>query len=683
MEALQIGLMVLAAVLLSSVIDQVVPKVSSPLIQIGLGVIIALVSESAESTIKIDIDPNLFIVIFIVPLIYDESKRIDKASLWKNKRPVISLAVGLVIVAAIASGFFINWLLPSISLMAAIALGAALGPTDAVAVASLSKDINIKKQQKNVLEAESLVNDASGIVSFQFALAAVVAGTATFSFLDASVSFVFSFFGGILIGIVLGYLANFIIRRVRSLGLENTTFHVLFEVFTPFIVYLVANGLGTSGILAVVAAGLIGIIPPRTMDPQVSRLNIVSNSVWKVLSFALNGVVFVLLGAQLPGQMRGGWDNELISNWDFLGYILLITLALHVLRFVWLVAMNVFEARRRPARQTLGKLNMRDMLVMTLSGARGAITLSLVMTIPAQIGDLGNAFPQRSSIIFIASGVIICTLLIATFIVPLIAPKADKDKGTAVLNEDESEAVIDIYRAVIEELTAKQTPENRRATQKIIRSYNDRINRLKDTNDIEVEPNKELRIKALRWEQDYTLELIDKGEIDPVIGYQHLNHLAYVQNLIKHQHEYRWVRRNTLRRFSLFFKAIWQRITHALPGKTTSQNAEELRSLQIATGNHAVAKLREEMTSPDAPTEDVSELILEYQRTLAALRASRPSVTSIAKRMSDAAVVEQTGLKLELEQIQAMYDADRLSRAAAKRLRENVYLMQIDLEERI
>ena len=89
------------------------------------------------------------------------------------------------------------------------------------------------------------------------------------------------------------------------------------------------------------------------------------------------------------------------------------------------------------------------------------------------------------------------------------------------------------------------------------------------------------------------------------------------------------------------------------------------------------------MTSPDAPTEDVSELILEYQRTLAALRASRPSVTSIAKRMSDAAVVEQTGLKLELEQIQAMYDADRLSRAAAKRLRENVYLMQIDLEERI
>lgn len=678
MEAVQLGLLILAAVLLSSVIDQVVPKVSSPLIQIGLGVIIALLS---ESTIQIDIDANLFIVLFIVPLIYDESKSIDKTALWKNRRPVISLAIGLVLVAALAVGFYVHWLIPSMPLMAAFALGAALGPTDAVAVASLSKDINIKRQQKNVLEAESLINDASGIVSFQFALAAVVTGA--FSLLDASVSFLFSFFGGILIGIVLGYLANFIIRRVRSLGLENTTFHVLFEVFTPFIVYLVANEFGTSGILAVVAAGLIGIISPRTMDPQVSRLNIVSSSVWKVLSFTLNGVVFVLLGAQLPDQMRNAWNNPVPSNQELIVWILLITVALHLLRFIWLVCMNLLESKRKLSRQTLGKLNFRELLIMTLSGARGAITLSLVMTIPAQIGDLGNAFPHRSNIIFLASGVIICTLLIATFIVPLIAPKADKTKGTAILDEDEANAVIDIYRAVIEELTSKQTPENRRATQKIIRSYNDRINRIKDTNDIEIEPNKELRIKALRWEQDYTLELIDRNDIDPVIGYQHMNHLAYVQNLIKHHHEYSWVRRNAIRRFGLFSRAIWQRITHALPGKTSSQNAEELRSLQIATGNHAVTKLREEMASPEAPTEDVSELILEYQRTLVALRASRPSVTAITKRVSDAAAVEQTGLKLELEQIQSMYDAGRLSRPAAKRLRENVYLMQIDLEERI
>ncbi|MEG0505719.1 MAG: sodium:proton antiporter, partial [Raoultibacter sp.] len=272
MEALQLGLMILAAVLLSSVIDQLVPKVSSPLIQIGLGVLIALL---AVSPIAISIDPELFIVLFIVPLIFDESKNIDKAALWKNRRPVISLAIGLVLAAALAVGFYVNWLIPSIPLMAAFALGAALGPTDAIAVSSLSKDINVNRQQRNVLEAESLINDASGIVSFQFAIAAAVTGA--FSLFDASTSFLFSFFGGILVGIVLGYFANFIIRRVRAWGLENTTFHVLFEVFIPFIVYLVANTLGTSGILAVVAAGLIGIITPRTLNPQASRLNIVSN----------------------------------------------------------------------------------------------------------------------------------------------------------------------------------------------------------------------------------------------------------------------------------------------------------------------------------------------------------------------------------------------------------------------
>lgn len=684
MDAVQLGLLVLAAVLLSSVIDQIVPKASSPLIQIGFGILIALLYiSSSEVSIKLDeiIDPNLFIILFIVPLIFNESKNIDKAALWKNRRPVISLAVGLVVVAALAVGFYLHWLIPTIPLMAAFAVGAALGPTDAVAVTSLSKDISIKNQQKNVLEAESLINDASGIVTFQFALAA--AATSTFLIIDAAAGFLFSFFGGILIGIVLGYLANFVIRRVRSLGLENTTFHVLFEMFIPFIVYLVANELGTSGILAVVAAGLIGIISPRTMDPQVSRLNIVSNSVWKVLSFTLNGVVFVLLGAQLPGQMQGAWQDSPIPNTDLIGYIIVITIGLHVMRFIWLAAMSFLDQRRKPAKQTLGKLSFRELLVMTLSGARGAITLSLVMTIPVQIGDLGNAFPQRGPIIFVASGVIVCTLIIATFIVPLIAPKADKAKGTATLDEKEVETVIDIYRAVIEELTAKQTPENRRATQKIIRSYNERINRLKDTNDIEIEPNKDLRIKALRWEQDYALELIDQGDIDPMIGYKHLNHLAYVQNLLKHRRKYSWVRRSAVRRFGLFSRAVWQRITHALPGKTNSQNAEELRSLQIATGNHAVAKLRKEMTNPDAPTEDVSELILEYQRMLAALRSSRPSVAAMAKRTSDNAEVERTGLRLELEQIQSMYDADRLSRAAAKRLRENVYLMQIDLEERI
>jgi CPA1 family monovalent cation:H+ antiporter len=154
---------------------------------------------------------------------------------------------------------------------------AASGTTDAVAVASLSKETSISSRSKSILEGESLINDASGIVAFQFAIAAAVTGT--FSLVDATADFLFSFFGGILMGIALGYLGNFLVRKVRSWGLENTTFHVLFEVFTPFIVYLVANALHTSGILAVVAAGLVNVISPRVIGPSISRMNIVSTVV--------------------------------------------------------------------------------------------------------------------------------------------------------------------------------------------------------------------------------------------------------------------------------------------------------------------------------------------------------------------------------------------------------------------
>ena len=272
MEALVLALLMLAAVLLSSVIDQLVPKVSSPLIQIGLGLLIALF---APSQINITLDPDLFLVLFIAPLLFDEAKNVDKGALWKNRRPVLSLAIGLVVVTALIIGFAVEWLEPSIGLFAAFALGAALGPTDAVAVASLSKETDIAPRDKSILEGESLINDASGIVAFQFALAAATTGT--FSLLNASLDFVVSFFGGIAIGLALGYLGNFLVRRVRSWGLENTTFHVLFEVFTPFIVYLVANQLGTSGIIAVVAAGLVNVISPRTIGPSISRMNIVSS----------------------------------------------------------------------------------------------------------------------------------------------------------------------------------------------------------------------------------------------------------------------------------------------------------------------------------------------------------------------------------------------------------------------
>lgn len=513
MEALVLALLMLAAILLSSVIDQLVPKISSPLIQIALGLLIALF---APSQIQINLDPDLFLVLFIAPLLFDEAKNIDKKALWANRSPVLSLAIGLVMVTALIVGFSVHWLEPSIPLAAAFALGAAIGPTDAIAVASLPKDANIAPRDKSILEAESILNDASGIVSFQFALAAVTTGT--FSLLNASANFAISFLGGILIGVALGLLGNVFVRRVRSWGLENTTFHVLFELFVPFIVYLVANTLGTSGIIAVVAAGILNVVSPRAMSPSISRMNIVSSSVWRVVSFALNGFVFVLLGTQLPRVMQQSWDDVSINNGVLIGYVLLIVLISYIVRFVWLCVMDRLRNRKLPQdERTNWRKSLRSWLIMTLGGPKGTITLAVVLTIPYTIsyGDplAVVRFPQRDLIIFLACGVIVVTLLIATFIVPLIASRNESAEADEPC--DETQVRLDILRTVIEELAARQTIENRAATQTVIHSYNERIARIKDHHDIEDEPITGLRLKAIDWEREYVLDLIESGKTSP------------------------------------------------------------------------------------------------------------------------------------------------------------------------
>ena len=552
-------------------------------------------------------------------------------------------------------------------------MGAALGPTDAVAVASLSKETSISARSKSILEGESLINDASGIVSFQFAIAAAVTGT--FSLIDATADFLFSFFGGILMGVVLGYLGNFLVRKVRSWGLENTTFHVLFEVFTPFIVYLVANALHTSGILAVVAAGLVNVISPRIIGPSISRMNIVSTSVWRVLTFTLNGVVFVLLGTQLPLAFQGTWESTAVNNDVLIGYVLGLAFLIIAVRFLWILGVEWVHHRRDPESKRFGLENLRSSAIMTLGGPKGTITLAVAFTIPYTV-------PQRDLMIFMACGVIVVTLLLATFVVPLLAPKkAPTDED---LRCDETEVNIEILRTVIEDLAARQTTENRAATQMVIHSYNDRIARIKSRNDIEDKPNTALRLQAIHWEQELVIELIDSEDIYPIVGYQYLSRLARIENMLQH-HRGRWSVQNLVLRVRAILRSGWHRILAGLPGVSVTERVQAVRDLQMQCAEHVVERLQEKLASPDSaePAEDVSTLLLEYQRSITAMRSANPSITALTNTVNKAADIERHGLRLELEQIQSRYEDGDLCRASYKRLRENVYLMQVDLEDNV
>ena len=687
METLTLVMLIFAAILASSIIDQVVPRVSSPLIQIGLGLLIALF---ASSQIRVTLDPELFLVLFIAPLLYEEAKSADKAALWHHKRPVLSLAIGLVVATTLAIGFAVHAVIPSIGLAAAFALGAALGPTDAVAVTSLSKQVNIPDRQGSILKGELLLNDASGIVSFQFAIAAAVTGS--FSLLNATGNFFVEFLGGIAVGALLAYIGKFLVNKARSLGVENTTFHVLFEILIPLLVYSIADAVHVSGIIAVVVAGLINVISPHAIGPSISRMNIVSSSVWRVLTFALNGFVFVLLGTQLPQAMVHTWDDVTFSNFTLIGYVVALTLLLYVVRFAWVCASDwLYTCRRGKKHSEKFKLDLRKSLITTLAGAKGTITLSILFTIPYFM--YGARFPQRDLIIFLGCGVIVCTLLVATFIVPLIAPKKVSESEEAA-REREAELKIDILRSVVEELTARQTPDTRRATRNVVSSYNDRIERIKEQHGFdedEDEAYSDLRIRAIGWERECVKKLAEQDDIDSEIALKYLKRLKHIEELRKHSSG-RWSIQNiylVLRTFLRRVKGVVLRyVAHMASSPiTAADQAAEMRKIQQKAGERVIGRLNDMLADSDCnvPSEYVSELLIEYQRTVAMLAAelAAPSATVIMRASDKAEDVKRLGYLLELEQIQSRYEEGELTRAEAKRMRDNTNLMLMDVEDSV
>ena len=695
MEMLEFVLLLLAAVLVSAVLDQVTPRVSLPLVQIAIGAIVILL---VGTPVDVAIDPELFLVLFIAPLLFDESRHASKRGLWDNKGSIVSLAIGLVIVTVLVVGFVLNWIEPSIPLAAAFALGAALGPTDAVAVTALGKDIRLTGRQKSLLSGEALINDASGVVSFQFAIAAAVTGA--FSLVDAAQSFAISFFGGIAIGLIAGFLALLAMKAIRGYGYESITVHVVFEVFTPFIVFLAAEHFGTSGILAVVAAGLLITLLPQKPTPVAARLKIASNSVWETLVFVINGVVFVMLGMQLPKAIMPSWRSDEVSSLLLCGLVLLVTALVVGVRFIWVLVMERCDSS---AKRHTGKQLVRDALVTTLSGPKGAVTLSIIMTIPFTLST-GEAFPQRDTLIFLASGVILCTLLLANFVVPVLAPKDDSPDETE--EQDVNAVTIDILKRVIRQLREQKTPQNESSTQIVIRQYSERIKRLRRQN-TSAPRLVELRAGALAAQTRMVEARMQSGDLTREEGSRELERLNSARRLLMRAH----TRREKL-------GEVWSRVKvgvmhacrnldrmvrHVVDDELQLERSRQLRiELEECALNYYLGR----MDDADLEVADgAGVLAAECRSTLSFLRAANePAVLAranvagsvigvdaggmrgalqsmdtqkiqvIKARVTD---VEAEALRLELEEIQAMRDEGRLTRDAARELREEVYLLQM------
>ena len=340
METFQFVLIVLTCVAASSVIDKFV-DVSIPVIQVVIGLLVALVLPSVQ---EVHLESELFMLVFIAPLLFNETRETNIRALLLNLNSILSLAIALVIVSVLSVGYALHLMVPSIPLAAAFALASALGPTDAATVTALKSNIHLTHRQQTLLSGESLINDASGVVAFQFSVAAAVTGA--FSLVDAAGSFTVLFVGGVVMGIVTGFAFSAINAMLGRLGYEDTVANVLYEVLTPFLVYLLAETFHVSGVLAVVAAGLVIALPRRQSNNALfARQKLVSDSTWKVISFLINGTIFVFLGMQLPLAMLPGTNGGL-NILQILGIVVVITLFMHGVRFAWLYALETHKLHK-------------------------------------------------------------------------------------------------------------------------------------------------------------------------------------------------------------------------------------------------------------------------------------------------------------------------------------------------
>jgi CPA1 family monovalent cation:H+ antiporter len=415
METVAIVLILLLAVVISGVLARMSPiALPLPLYQIALGACIASVAN-----LGVTLQPDIFFLLFLPPLLFLDGWRIPKEGLFRDKGTILELALGLVVFTVLGVGLFINWMIPSMPLPVAFALAAIVSPTDPIAVSAIAKRAPIPKRLMHVLEGESLLNDASGLVCMRFAVAAALTGT--FSLASAFGTFLWLAIGGIAIGTAVTWgtmkVKNWLSRRFG----EDSGSQILVSLLIPFASYLLAEHLHCSGILAAVAAGITMSYAEQTGQAlAVTRVR--RSAVWDTVHFAANGIIFVLLGEQLPQIVAGAARVvEETGHHDpawLLIYIVAINLALAALRLLWVWAslrFVLFKAARRG--KTIAKPSWRLVAATSLAGVRGTITLAGVMTLPLALDD-GSPFPARDLAILLAAGVIIVSLVAASVALP-------------------------------------------------------------------------------------------------------------------------------------------------------------------------------------------------------------------------------------------------------------------------
>lgn len=462
-------LWLLLSVAMTGVIGHLLARrIPLSLIQVAAGALL-----SAVFGARVHLEPSTFFLLFVPPLLFADGWRIPRREFVHWIGDILSLAVGLVAVTILATGYLIHALIPGVPLAACFALAAVLSPTDAVSTSTMLHGLSVPSRLRHVLAGEALLNDATGLVAFQFAVVAIVDGV--FHMRDIAEAFIWESAGGL----VVGWLVAYTFALLRRLLLWRTgaiypagAVAMLFLI--PFASFLIAEHLHVSGILSVVSAGMtmsyLGVLRHGSVT-----LRMTVDIVWSTTEFILNGIVFLILGMQLPALIEalahGGPANEALAAPQLIGDVLAISAFLLLVRALWIgLAMRGMISKQME--KNVQARSIRLLLFTSFAGTRGALTLAAILSLPLTLAG-GKAFPFRDALIFFAAGCIIVSMLVASIFIPIVL-RGSRDESMDATGDEERTARITSLRAasvaVVDELNSVRKlapPETHEAIQAI------------------------------------------------------------------------------------------------------------------------------------------------------------------------------------------------------------------------
>lgn len=396
-------------------------KIPYPIILVSAGIGVGFI----PGLPTIILNPEIVFLIFLPPLLFDAAFNISYKELRRNIATISTLAIPLVFFTTTAIAVVAHYLIPGMTWPISFALGAILSPPDAVAATNVTKGLGLSHRTLTILEGESLVNDASGLIAFRFAAAAITG--ISFSFQEAIPEFFIVAIGGVLVGIIIGRILAFFLLKVY----HNNLIAISAMVLSPFITYLVAEEMHVSGVLAVVVLGVaLTFQSGKLISSETKEQN---KYFWDVIIFLLNGLVFILIGLQFPSIINSINSEDILP---FIGYSFLISFIMLILRIQWIFghSKNLQKAIDKQTKKIMGfrtglyadeKIDWKNSMIISWAGMRGIVSLASALSLPLVLSD-GSPFVQRESVIFISVVVVLITLIIQGLTLPLVVKALDR-----------------------------------------------------------------------------------------------------------------------------------------------------------------------------------------------------------------------------------------------------------------